>query len=203
MNKLKGTVLTLLSAAIFGSTAILCKFAAAHGSNYGMLTLTRNMFALPFLWIIVKKSGVGFHLTKRQLRQLITLCLFGSLSTTILLYASYNFIPVGIATTLHFTYPAIVCAVSILFFKDTVSRGKILSIILSTLGIWMFFTGEIPERGIYGIILALLSGITYSFYFLYMAETKLSHIYTYKLSFYVCLVNSVLTLCSLLIFLSE
>ena len=192
MNKLKGTILTLLSAAIFGSTAILCKFATAHGSNYGMLTLTRNLFALPFLWVIVKKSGVGFHLTKEQIKHLIILCIFGSLSTTILLYASYNFIPVGIATTLHFTYPAIVCAVSILFFKDRASRGKITSIVLSTLGIWMFFTGEVPEKGIYGIILALASGCTYSFYFLYMSKTKLSHIYTYKLSFYVCLVNSIL-----------
>ncbi|MEG2928743.1 MAG: DMT family transporter [Oscillospiraceae bacterium] len=192
MSKTKGTILTILSAIIFGSTAVICKFILAGGSNYAMLTFSRMFIALPFLYIILKFNKVSLKLTKGEARNIFVLCLFGSLATTLSLYASYEYVSVGIATTIHFIYPSLVYLVSILIFKEKVTKTKVLAIVLSTLGVCMFFEGTITPTAFLGIGLAVLSGITYCFYMVYMSRSGLSEMFPFKLSFYICTTNATL-----------
>ena len=42
----------------------------------------------------------------------------GAFATTVTLYMSYSYIPVGMATTLHFIYPVLVTAGCVLIFRE-------------------------------------------------------------------------------------
>lgn len=96
----------------------------------------------------------------------------------------------GIATTIHFMYPIFVIIESIIFFKEKVSPIKCLSVVLCTVGILLLYSGD-SSINFTGIGLAFLSSITYSFYVMYLDKSGLKSMHPIKLTFYLCLVASV------------
>lgn len=58
--------------------------------------------------------------------------------TTVLLYLSYNYQPVGLSTTLHFIYPAAMALGCILLFKEKLGRVKLFALVLSMAGVLFF-----------------------------------------------------------------
>ena len=59
-------------------------------------------------------------ITKRQFAKVCLITIAGYGGTSLLLFFSYNYIPTGMATTLHFCYPAMVIVFSIVFSE----KGK-------------------------------------------------------------------------------
>ena len=184
MKSLKGNLFIILSACIFGFTPIMGKITYLNGSNSIMLTFLRTFFCVPVLWIILKQQKVSFKLSKTQFKQLLIISFIGSAVTTLMLYQSYNYIPVGTATTLHFVYPVFVDLGAILIFKEHLTKPKILALVIATAGISFFMGGKI-EGGLLGILLALVSGLTYAFYILYLDKSSLLALHPLKLSFYI------------------
>lgn len=107
----------ILSAFLFGFTPILAKWIYLGGGNGVSLTFFRSLFALPFLWVLGRKQCGGRM--RLQKKEVLPLLASGTLmpSTTLLLYASYTYIPVGISTILHFVYPLVVACVSSVFSR--------------------------------------------------------------------------------------
>ena len=190
MNNFKGNLYVVLSAAIFGFTPILGKLTYLQGSNAVMLTFLRAFFSVPILFCILKYRGVDLKITKLQAKELFILSFIGSTVTTVFLYQSYNYIPVGTATTLHFVYPLFVALGAVIIFKEHLSAAKITALILATTGITFFARGL--DGGGLGIFLALVSGLTYAFYILYLDKSSLLKLHPLKLSFYI---NLIIALC--------
>lgn len=189
MNNFKGTFFVVLSAAIFGFTPILGKITYLQGSNAIMLTFLRTFLCVPILFTILKVKKIDLKVTKVQAKELIILSFIGSAVTTVLLYQSYNYIPVGTATTLHFVYPLFTALGAVLIFKEHLSLPKIIALVLATAGI-TFFTNDL-NGGLIGIIFALVSGLTYAFYILYLDKSSLLDLHPLKLSFYINLIVAV------------
>lgn len=182
MNKIKGNLYIILSAFIFGFTPIIGKLSYLEGSNSTMLTFLRSLLCLPFLFGILKIQGISLKITKRQLKELLLLASIGSAFTSLTLYHSYSFIPVGTATTLHFVYPIFVAVGSVFIFKEKLTPKKTIALTLATIGIAFFFGGA---THLTGILLALISGLTYAFYILYLGHTDLLNLPPLKLSFFI------------------
>ena len=178
----KSKVCLILSAFIYGFAPILAKFAYKSGANGITLTFLRTFLMLPLLFFIMIFRKVSFKLTKKELIDIILLGVVGGSFSMISLYAAYDYISTGLATTLHFIYPLIIVITSAVVYKEKIKKIKLLAVMLVTLGMFMFVDLNNTADKI-GVILAILSGIFYSFYVVYM--------YRSKLTFYLMIIMSI------------
>lgn len=190
-TKHKGVISVIIAAFIFGCMPLMANLVYMQGSNALSLVFYRFFFALPFLYILVRKSeNETLRLTKEEFKKIIIVGIFGYTGTGLTLFMSYSYIPSGMATAIHFIYPMFVVLACLIFFKEKTSWLKLVSLILSILGIMTFY-----EKGggsnFIGILLAFISGITYAFYTVYVDKSGLKEMNTFKLSFYLCLIASI------------
>jgi drug/metabolite transporter (DMT)-like permease len=186
MNKTKGLTFGILAGFIYGFTPILGKLTYLEGSNPISLTFYRNLLSIPFFFVMLKYNNVPLKVTKSQTKQLAILGLLAS-ATALSLYGSYNYISVGMSTTIHYIYPVLVTAACIIIFGEKISRDKVVSLILSTMGITLFFEGSI---NITGILIAFMSGVFFAGYLLFMDKSGLNTIYQFKITFYTAAFSS-------------
>ena len=204
MKEVKGSVYAVISAIIFGCMPIVAKYLYAEGCNAVSLVVYRYSLALPVLFILalreqakdkkereaageLKKRDYGMRLTASQFGQFIILSLGFSL-TPILLFSSYNYISSGSATTIHFSYPVLVILASIFIFKEKATWTKIASVVFCVIGLVLFYEPG-QENGMMGILLALASGVTYTFYMMYFERSTLKFMKPFKTNFYMSLVS--------------
>ena len=183
-----GTLAVMASSLLFGATPILARMAYAGGSNFITMTFLRALLALPVLFIILKVQKIPMGLTKKEALRLLVVGLFGSVATTLCLYASYNYIPVGMATTLHFVYPLIVSLAGMLLYGEKMTLQKGAALALGLFGIVLFAEGT-SAAGILGVGLALLSAFTFSFKVIQLGKPPLLAMHSIKVVFYLCLVE--------------
>lgn len=182
--KIKGVLFTILSAIIFGFTPALANITYEFGNNSLSMTFFRNLFAIPILIFILRYKKIPLKIEKSELKHIFILSLIGVALTTALLYSSYSYIGVGVATTLHFMYPIFVALACRFIYKEKLGKRKIISLIMALLGVMLFMDMK-SGNNIIGALMALISGLTYAFYIVYLEKKELVKINPYKLSFYV------------------
>ena len=186
-----GAIATIASAVLFGCMPMFVKTILAGGSNTLTITGLRFLLSLPALFLFLKKKKISLAISGKEARQIFFLTVFGYGITPILLFASYNFIPSGMATTIHFCYPAFTILGCILFLKQKPQLQKLICIALCMAGILLFYNGSENAAGLFpGMLLAFASGITYSFYVIYLDASGLQAMDTFKLIFYMHLIAS-------------
>jgi drug/metabolite transporter (DMT)-like permease len=190
VSKYKGLIAVMLSAVIFGFTPILARITYDYGSNGINMTFLRAVLSLPVLFLLSRKSGKMLRLDAGKIIDIALLGVVGTSLTTILLYSSYNYIGVGLATTLHFVYPVISVVICALFFGESLSLWKLAALLCSVAGT-MLSSGSRDFALSPGIALALLSGCTYAFYIIFMDKTWIKNMDCFQLSFLLCSVMSI------------
>ena len=194
---MKGIILTMLSAIAFGFAFTLGPMTYGDGgSNPTPLTFLRNALSLPVLFLILRYQGISLKVTGKELMRLTILGGVGNAFTTLLLFISFSLIDVGIATTIHFIYPVFVTIGCVLFFKEKLGVKKLLSLLVTTCGIACFFFGVDASQGLrggmfLGLALAVISGVTYAFYIIYLDKSGLKNQPVFKITFYVALMSTV------------
>lgn len=190
----KGILFTAASAVIFGFTPILARISYDGGANGITMTFLRCFLALPVLFGILKIKGEPLALEPDS-RIPVCLCgFFGAFATTVTLYGSYSYIPVGMATTLHFIYPVLVNMGCILIFKERATLKKMMALVCGIVGIFLFMENFSAGSGSgKGIFLALISGLLFSIHMIVMDKSRVKDMYYFKLSFYLCLFGAVLS----------
>ncbi|MDD6484423.1 MAG: EamA family transporter [Clostridiales bacterium] len=191
--KNKGKISLVISAFIYGLAPILAKVTYEGGTNGITLTFLRAFLAVPLLFIIMISTGRSIRLTKNEFFSIVKLGVFGGALPILLLYASYNYISTGLATTLHFVYPLIIVLVCAAVYHERMTKLTLTASVLVTVGIFLFVDIN-TAADTAGIILALLSGVFYSFYVIYMDKSGLDKMDYIKLTFYVMLITSAATL---------
>lgn len=183
----------MLSAVAFSITPILVNIVYAMGLNTTMVSFFRTFLVLPVLFISLRSRRISLRVPKNTLKKLGILTIFGQALTMYVLYASYNYIDVGLATTLHYIYPIIVTVIGICFFKERYNYLKILALFVSILGIVLILNRQSASSNqLAGVLLAILSGISYAFFIIYMDVTELKYNDSILVTFYVSLISSVL-----------
>lgn len=190
MNKTKGFICVIISAFIFGFTPILCKMTYSGGSNSIMLVFLRNSMSLPIMYAILKYNKVSLKISMQEFSKLLILSVFSTILTALLLYISYNYISVGMATTVHYVYPILVALVLAIFFKEKINKIQIFSLIISFIGVLMFFDGD-SSLNFAGLFIAFASGIAYGMALIYMDKSGLKDYHPLLVTFYTCLLASV------------
>lgn len=186
----KGKICLILSAFIYGLAPMLAKIAYEGGVNGITLTFLRTSLMIPVLFVLMIVRKNTFRLTKKEFGNIIALGVVGGSLSIIALYAAYDYIPTGLATTLHFIYPLIIVIVSALIYKEKITKIKLTAVMLVTLGIFLFVDLNTAADKI-GVILAVLSGVFYSFYVIYMDHSGLDRMDYVKLTFYMMIITSI------------
>lgn len=188
-NKLIGVSAALISALMFGISPAIAKLAYEGGSNGMTMTFTRSLMSLPFLFLIARQQKISLRLTKKDLLLVVLVSIFGSFLTTLMLYSSFSYISVGMASVLHYFFPIFVVLVSIVIFKEKTSWWKILALVLGFAGV-LTFMGGAAESNLIGLLLAVGSAITYAAMLISVERTALSKFHCVKLTFYTSLIAS-------------
>ena len=171
-DKAKGIGATLISAVYFGFVPLLMKTVYASGGNSFTAAFLRFAFSIPLLYIFAKSRGIDLRISLNELKHFIIMTVFGYAGTTILIFSAYNFIPTGMATTIHFLYPTFTVVGLMLFFRENIKPLKIVCVVLCLVGV-MLFNQSGGEISVVGILLALCSSMTYAFYTIYLSKSIL------------------------------
>ena len=182
-TRTKGLLATMISAVFFGFIPLFVKTICAGGGNSVSAAFYRFFLSVPILYIYLKAQGISMRVTRTEFAKIALITIFGYGGTAVLLFSSYNFIPSGMSTTIHFMYPVFTILGCMIFFKEKVSPLKLLCVALCFGGILLFYNGE-SGGSVLGMALSFLSGVTYAFYTIYLEKSGLQKMENLKLIFY-------------------
>ena len=166
------------------------KSAFALGSNAYTVAFGRFITGAFFLGLyLMVHPGSTLKVSPAQLKRIAVLSLFFS-AIPYLLYASYQYIDSGLATTLHFTYPVAVVLISAFLFRSRISTKSILCILICIAGILCLYTpgGTVDPRGAF---LAAASGVVYAGYIVGVEKSGLKSIPVLNVIFWLALFSAV------------
>lgn len=188
--KAKGILFTIASALLFGFTPVLASVTYDMGSNASTLTFYRNLFVVPVLVVLMGIKKIPFSITLRQLGAVLAVGILFRASTTYMLYASYSYVGIGTATTLHFLYPVFTALLCRALFREKLGRTKTAALIIASCGIVFFLEKGTSGNPLPGILLAVASAATYSCYMTGMEKTCLREMNPTKVACYMGFANA-------------
>lgn len=178
MMKTKGILITVLSAAAFGFAFTLAPMTyGAGGSNPMTLTFLRNLLCLPIFLILLRLQKIPIRVDKKVLLRMLFLGCFVA-ATSLTYNTALSLIDVGMVTTLHYVYPALVMLVCVVFFKEKITLRRGAALLFVTLGVACFLLGAGVTGGgmvVKGMCFALASGVSHTCYMLIMDRTGLKN----------------------------
>ena len=184
-TKTTGYVLGVIAAATYGMNPLFALPLYEAGMNPDSVLFLRYLFAIPVLGIMIKARGRDFKLKRKEILPLMIMGLLVALSS-LTLFQSYNYMEAGIASTLLFVYPIMVAVIMALFFKEKLTMQTILWILLALGGIGLLYKGEDGSTlSLTGILLVVVSALSYAIYIVSVNRPVLKDIATLKLTFYV------------------
>lgn len=186
-NKLNGVLYLLLASVSFGVMPILAKLSYAHGANSFSVLFLRFLFAAIMLLYYLLTNKISLKLTKKQFLIIGFLGVVGYSATSGFIFLAYNYISVGLATMIMYTYPAIVTFLSFIIYKEKLYTRKIISLLISLAGIYTLIGVGKISFNFKGITFAFLSAVFYSIYVLGASHSEIKRVDSYVMTFYVSL----------------
>ncbi len=161
MNRLVGIILIAISAAAFGTLAILGHYAYADGiDTFTLLFLRFSIAALIMAGLLVARRE---SLPRgRVLVRLMGMGAIGYVGQSFSFLSAIKYASAGLVALLLYLYPIFVAVLSVIFLKEKLNRIKVSALGLATLGAALTAN---PQGGEWrGIVLALCAAAIYSVY---------------------------------------
>ncbi len=179
-----GRLYLLITAIIYGIIPVFAKQVALSGGDGATLVFLRSALCLPFLFLYILWSGRDLRLNKKQLTDTATLTFLGNAPAMVLLYAAYERGSVGAASMLHFIYPFLIVLAGVVLFKNRLSAKKWLGVALAAIGVILSLD---MKTDTVGAVLAILSGVFYAFFVIYLDRSGADKMDYWILTFYLSL----------------
>lgn len=191
MKSFKGIALALISSGTFGLIPLFSIPLLMEGMNESSILLYRFLISAVIMGIICVAKRENLRINTRYLRAIIPFSILYAATALLLLY-SYNYIPSGIATTIHFLYPIMVSMLMVLFFKEKKSIILFVAAALSIIGVAFMCWTNTANIQLAGLVIAGLTIVTYSLYIISINQSKAGkEIKADVLTFYVLLFGAV------------
>lgn len=184
-QKWKGFALAALAAAAYGTNPIFAVPLYGHGMSVNSVLLFRYLLGLPIIAAMIFYRKRNLRLTAAQILPVAILgLLMGASSLT--LFASYNYMNVGIASTLLFMYPVLVAMIMIIFYHERFSIVTAICLLLMGAGLYLLMhTDDGATVSWQGVLLVFLSALTYAIFIVMTNVCKrVKEVPTLKLMFY-------------------
>lgn len=192
LNAISGVIYAVVSSATFGLIPLFSVSLLRSGVGLPTILCYRFMLAALVMGAIVLAKRRSLKLESSTLGAVVLLSLLYA-ATAILLLESYTYIPSGIATTIHFLYPLAVTLSMAWLFKEHTAKSTYIAVVVSLLGVGLLAWGN-HEEGDFGrgVILALITVVTYATYIVGVMRSRASRIDSLVLTFYVLAIGAVM-----------
>lgn len=185
----------MLAAAAYGTNPLFAMPLYSEGMSVDSVLFYRYAIATVMLGALMLAKGEPFRVRRSDILALAGAGILFALSS-LLLFASYNYMDVGIASTILFVYPVFVAVLMASLFHERISHITLLAIALALVGIALLSQGE-SESGetsvsLTGIILVVLSSLSYAIYMVAINKSRLRHISSLQMTFYSLVFGSLL-----------
>lgn len=193
-----GFFMTILSAILFGLSPL---FTYAI-MDYGYSVFTSNIVrfggaGLVYLAIVAFQGKLKNILDIFKSKRLfVDTVLVGATSalTALLLSSSYNYIPSGLSTVLHFTYPILVTTSYVISGRTKLSARLVVCIILSFVGVILVTSNISGKASILGVLLAVLSAVMFASHIFVLNNKSLEDFPVMILVFWKCVISVIFAL---------
>ena len=183
-TKVIGYLLGALAEISYGTNPLFALPLYQAGMDPDSVLFFRYLFAIPIIGVMLKVRGRGFAVRRAELPPLVMLGLLVAVSS-LTLSESYNYMDVGIASTLLFVYPVIVALIMTLMFKERLTVQTVVSIGGALVGIALLSIGEggMALSGT-GTALVFSSALSYAIYLVAVNRSSIGAMPTLKVTFY-------------------
>jgi len=158
LERLRGEVLIVIAATLWGTLGIAGKVAYGYGSSPGQLMLYRMLFLLPAILYLLPKA-------KRD--NIIPLLVFGALIVTpfyLIYFYAVKFVGASTAALILYTAPAYVAVMSAALLSESITSRTIIALILALSGAALVNITETIRGNFLGISTAFIAAILYATY---------------------------------------
>ncbi len=172
MQRLSGIILIALSAAAFGTLAIFGRYAYAAGMD--IFTVLFLRFSLAALVMAILLAARRESLPRGKiLAQLIGMGALGYVGQSFLYLTAINYASAGLVALLLYLYPCFVLILSVVVFRERVTRVKIAALVLALFGTALTVD---PQGGqVIGALMAIAAAAIYSVYII-VGTTVMRHV---------------------------
>lgn len=182
-KKIFGTLCGIGAAVCYGTNPLGAQLYS-EGMQPASVLFWRFGLAFIIIAIVMMFRKESLRINRHEFRALTGLGLL-FLASSLTLYMSFKLMAVGVASTILFVYPVLTAGIMALFFKERLTFSTILSIVLSFVGVLLLYWSPDGTRlSATGIVLALISALTYAVYIIVMNRAKLN-MSSFKINFYV------------------
>lgn len=190
-ERTKGFALGALSAASYGVNPFAVMMYE-DGMTVDEVLFYRYVLAAFLLGGLMLAKRESMALTMKEFWLLLGEGLLFSLSS-IMLFVSYQYIDVSIASTLLFCYPALVAIIMMICFGERPSAITVTAIIAVGVGIALLNSGgDGSVDNIVGVVVVIVSSLSYAIYIVSVQKTDLRRMSSLKVSFYSILFGSLI-----------
>lgn len=194
---LRGTALGLFAAICYGFIPFFTLPISHQGDPADKLPdisilFYRFLFAALLLGIIQLVRRASFRISRPEAVTLLYLA-FISDGSALFLLAGYNYMPSGVATTIHFMYPVVTAVVMMLFYHEARRWTTLTAVGMAVLGVavlsWPTGSNAISLRG---VIIVLISAVCYALYIIRVNRSRARDMDSGRLTFYVMLFGALI-----------
>lgn len=186
--KTKGYINGILAAVSYGTNPLFALPMYKLGMGVNSVLFYRYLFALIIYGISIKLfKKINLKLSLKEFACLFPLAVLFALSS-VTMFDALNYLDFGVACTILFVYPIIVALISVIFYKEKLTKTSVFAMLLALGGIFMLNGGINGHLNPLGIFLILSSALVYAIYMVLVKNlTPIKHIKNEKLTFYVML----------------
>ena len=189
-TSLKGIGMTSGAGIIFGAFPIFTSLFVRFGGDVDTFNLYGFLLSVVFLASFIVLTKRSFRLPKTAVCFIILAGLM-NVVTRILLTYSYEYLDVGIATTLHFLYPLFAALLGSVCFREKMPFYKWIAFVIASCSVSLFATGFSSGGQFVGIVLAVSSAVCFALYMLITEKAGLTEMDPVVFVFYVSLVSAI------------
>ena len=188
-HKLRGLLIAGTSSVAFGFIPLFTLPLMAIGLRTPSILTYRFLFAALAMFPLLLYKKIDLRLTGREIGVLLSLGLV-YIASAMGLQLGYHYMPSGVATVVHFTYPVYVILLMLLFYRQRPTRVMILAILLAFLGV-LCLSGlgleKVDRRFLIGMLIVAPTGLAYASYMVIVNKSVVRTMNNIKLSFYALL----------------
>ncbi|MEW9899419.1 DMT family transporter [Chitinivorax sp. PXF-14] len=161
-GRLSGALFILASATAFGVMPIFARYAYAAGADTSAMLLLR--FGIAGLLMAAVMAGRGASWPRgRILLGLVLMGGIGYAGQSFAYFSALRYASAGLVALLLYAYPLLVALWAMLFLKERLTRGKIMALLVATVGLVLTIGPAVNGRPI-GVVLGLSAALIYSVY---------------------------------------
>ncbi len=167
---ISGILIGVLGIVLFSSKAVMVKLAYQYQVDALSLLLLRMLFSFPFyvvIAIIYSRKESHYIIKKNDYVWVLFFGIVGYYLSSYFDFLGLHYIKASLERIILFLYPTIIIVLNKLFLKKPITSIQALAILLTYIGIFIAFFGEVVISGndtYLGGFYILLCAITYAIY---------------------------------------